>query len=50
VEASHPSHPNVSIDHRIDALPALFLLFHQCMMLVHMGAAALEFLPQSSSF
>jgi hypothetical protein len=49
VEASHPSHPNVSIDHRIDALPALFL-FHQCIMLLHAGAAALEFLPQSTSF
>jgi hypothetical protein len=28
MEASHSAHPNVSIDHRIDALPTLFPRFH----------------------
>jgi len=32
MEASHPAHPHVSINHRIDALPALFPRFHAPML------------------
>jgi hypothetical protein len=45
VAERHPAHPNVSINHRVDALPPLFLGFHAGMLPAAPADQNLHFYP-----